>query len=427
MEKSNPEINLERSLSTVIKTEWRWWLPGAVFGFLLASVLMSGWPAGLIPNTRYPYSYHGDSLFYLWIIQRLQEGWVFSNLRSGYPFGSDFYDFPGADFASLLLLKWIAGVSGHGYIAFNIYYLLSYAINFVSAFCVLRTMKLAMPLALSAALLYDFLPFHADRIRHLYYTWYFIVPVFYYLAFKIVLKKSSTDSSSLWPYSKIFYPAALLILGSFGVYYDVFGLIVLLLATVSANVSRFDRKSLGFGVFACGMIGLSVLLNLAPNLYHLQRDGRNVEVAQRSANESEIYGFKLAQLVLPHQGHRHPQWAAIADDYARNFPLVNENRSSSLGVIGALGLLFLAATILCRLDGAGALHVWHGRRVWRIVCPVCFPLDPRLESHRGFCRIWLPAGIFLDVANATESLFIRKKIAYCRAFSWRDALLRGDL
>ena len=114
------------SLWAILKTEKRWYLCGAVFVFLLASVLISGWPQGLIPNTAYPYAYSGDSLGYSWLIQRAMEGWVFENPRNGYPFGSNFLDYPGSDAGTLALLKLIGLLSGSFYAAFNLYFLLSF-------------------------------------------------------------------------------------------------------------------------------------------------------------------------------------------------------------------------------------------------------------------------------------------------------------
>lgn len=51
-----------RSIKDVFITEWKFWVAGAILSFMLASVLLSGWPTGLIPSLSYPFSYDGDGL-----------------------------------------------------------------------------------------------------------------------------------------------------------------------------------------------------------------------------------------------------------------------------------------------------------------------------------------------------------------------------
>lgn len=165
--------------------EWQCWLLGAILSFISASVFMTGWPKGLIPNFKYPYSYAGDGLFVSWMIQRLHEGWIFNNVRSGYPFSSSFLDYPSSDAGNFLALK-IIGLFTNGFSStFNLYFLLGFSIAFVTAYCGLRALRLSMPFSFVAAALFDFTPFHFLRLTHLFYTWYFVVPIFFHIAIKI--------------------------------------------------------------------------------------------------------------------------------------------------------------------------------------------------------------------------------------------------
>src|SRR5262245_26600821 len=93
------------SLTGVLRDEYRWWVPAALLSAVAASVLLSGWPEGLRPNLRFPYLYEGDFLVHLWMAQRVIEGWLFENPRSGFPFGSGFLDYPGSDAANHLIVK----------------------------------------------------------------------------------------------------------------------------------------------------------------------------------------------------------------------------------------------------------------------------------------------------------------------------------
>lgn len=215
----------------ILRREWRWWLAGALLAVLLASIQVSGWPQGLLPRLGQPYVYQGDSLSHGWMIQRLLEGSLLENPRSGYPFGSNFADYPNADGASLLLLKAI-GMAGADFVqTMNLYFLLGFALVFIAAYGALRAHGLGRPLAMCAALRFDFAPFHFQRISHLFYTMYLVVPVFYYLAWRLWQAPTGPPTGT---FGKLWRAAALLALGSFGVYYAFFGLLVVASAALAA-------------------------------------------------------------------------------------------------------------------------------------------------------------------------------------------------
>ena len=125
------------SISKVFLNTWKWWLIGALICFELASVLMSGWPKGLLPDLKFPYIYKGDGLSHAWMAQRAIEGWIFENPRSGYPFGSNFMDYPGSDSGNLLIIKLLGLVTTDYHSALNLFFLLSFPTTFIASFCVL--------------------------------------------------------------------------------------------------------------------------------------------------------------------------------------------------------------------------------------------------------------------------------------------------
>lgn len=328
-----------RPLLEIIQAEWRWWVAGGMFSLVLASILMSGWPNGVWPELSFPYAYQGDGLSHSWIAQRAIEGWIFENPRSGYPFGSDFRDYPGSDSGSLLVLKLLGLLSGKYYIAFNFYFLGGFFVTFASAFCVLRSFGLFKASALSAALLFTFLPFHFQRLGHLFYTWYFVVPIFFYFSF-LVYYNDSFFGVRRWGGLRVLLSiVAVVLLASFGVYYALFG--VLILATSAAAVffktKRFANLVLPLALIAG--VSSGVLINIAPNVVNKKINGANLEVAVRSPGESEIYGLKLMQMLLPRDKHRDEYLASVADFYNKTSPLINENHTASLGLIGAAGLI----------------------------------------------------------------------------------------
>lgn len=334
----NAAIGAPASLRATAAADWKVMLAGSVFCFLLASVLMSGWPAGLLPDLSYPYIYAGDGLSHSWIAERAIEGWIFDNARSGYPFGSNFLDYPGSDSGNLLVLKIFGKLTGTYYGALNLYFLTGFAGTFASAFLVMRTVGIGRALAVAGAVLFSFVPFHFQRLGHLFYTWYFVAPLFFYAALRIAAFQSG-QSMTARRGARWAAAAILLALGAFGVYYAVFGLILLSTVALAGLLAGSGFKSLRFAAVAACLVIAGVLLNIGPNLAYQYKAGVNTEVAQRNPAESEIHGFKMVQLLLPRPDHRSGKMRQIAQRYAATFPMVHENFMSSLGFVAAVGFL----------------------------------------------------------------------------------------
>lgn len=330
--------------------EWRWWLPGAILSFIGASVFMTGWPRGLVPNLKYPYTYDGDGLFISWMIQRVHEGWIFNNVRSGYPFFSSFLDYPSSDAGNFLALK-VIGLFTNGFSpTLNLYFLLGFSLAFITAYCGFRALRLSASLSFVAAALFDFAPFHFLRLAHIFYTWYFVIPIFFHIAIKIFYGHSQ-DKQKYGLFNRCLLSfLTCMILASFGVYYALFGLITIGTATVAGCLSRKNTRTMLYALTVIGGIAIGVLANITPNIIHGMVYGNNPEAVVRQPGEAEIYGFKPIQLFLPRWDHRVKELAEVQKNYDRTSPLVNENTTASLGLIGALGFLALGITIFLKLS-----------------------------------------------------------------------------
>lgn len=339
--------NPTRSFAKIYKSEWRWWCVGAIFSFVLASVLMTGWPSGILPNLAYPYTYQGDGLSHSWLTLRAMEGWIFDNPRSGYPFGSDFLDYPGSDTGNILLLKIIGTIAGNYYGDINLFFLLSFSVIFIASYCSLRTFELNKFFAFAASLLFAFLPFHFQRLGHLFYLWYFVVPIVFFLCLSFYESKEKYFSQK----DIIFLFCTSIVLASFGVYYALFGVIAFSVCAFAIFCRSESIKCIKAPVFAIVFVTAGVFLNIAPNIINKNLNGNNPEVAVRSASEAETYGFKLMQLILPRAGHRETHLASLTQRYNESSPLVNENVTSSLGVVGTAGLAGLLIVLIAALSG----------------------------------------------------------------------------
>lgn len=341
------DANGTPTLRSIITADWKLIVLGALASFLLASMLMSGMREGLIPDLATPYGYAGDGLFHAWMAQRVTEGWVFDNARSGYPFGSNFLDFPGSDAGAHLVIK-LSAMLGGGWVAgVNLFFLLGFAICFIATYVTARAFGLNRSFAVSASVLYTFAPFHFLRLTHLFYTWYFVAPLFFYLALDVYRTHEPAKSSGvkLKLGRSVAIVLGMLALASFGVYYALFGLIIVALSGILSAVRSGNFHGLKKAVLLSTSIFAGVLINIAPNLIGNFREGQNVEVARRSPVESEIYGLKMMQLIMPRSEHRIPYLAELTNRYNRYTPVINENATSSIGVIGAAGFMLILLLI----------------------------------------------------------------------------------
>ncbi|SDY55806.1 phosphoglycerol transferase [Variovorax sp. YR634] len=344
---------LEISSSKSTRTENRLGgLDAIAIAALAVLVLWGAWKlmGGSTIDWKAPLMYEGDSILHLLLIKRLWDGHGYLlNTAAGFPFGSSFHDFPGSDGFSLAALWLFAKITKSVAISFNAYYLLGFPAAAISAFAVFRSQGIVRVPAIAAAILFAFSPFHFLRLGHLYYTWYFVIPIFFWYGIRIsenltpVFKKRS-QSSSRWGHA-----FALFLLSSFGVYYAFFGCIVIGLSGFFGTIKHHSLQPFKHAIIAGLIIALGVLANIAPNIAYFSEHGKNDVIAVRSPSEAEVHGLKLIQMLLPQRLHRSAKLREIAEQYNNNFPLVAENSFASLGAIASIGfLLMLGIAVLPR-------------------------------------------------------------------------------
>jgi phosphoglycerol transferase len=322
---------------------------GICSSFLIAVGLHFGWtPRAFDYLFSSPLVYDGDGLQASWIIVRIIEGWVYTNSRSGHPFGSEFYDFPGSETGNYLIIKALSFFNDDYVFVLNAFVILSFPVVFAASFFAAGGFALAPSLSFAAAFLFTFLPFHFLRTGHTFYMWYFVVPIYFYFSYRMHLGFVGIEFKNRYlRYLGVFL--ILLISASFGVYFALFGCLVIIFGGVTGLIRSGRLRPLYLSIFGCLSIAMGVAANLIPNSMYTNSHGENAEVAQRAPAESEIYGLKPIQLVLPRTGHRLESFRQITDNYNRTTPLVNENTTASLGLVGTLGLLITGVCLLVAL------------------------------------------------------------------------------
>jgi phosphoglycerol transferase len=348
-------------ISSFVKSEWYIFLPLAIFSFVAASLLMSGYPQGLLPELSVAFTYAGDGMGYLWNVQRAIEGaWYFENARSGFPFGSNHLDYPTSDTGTYLALKILGWIFTTPIATTNVYYLLGFSLCAIAAYLVARTFSVSKHFSITTALIYSFSAFHFGRLGHLFFTWYFVAPIFFYFGFRLFSNHLIFTNPRLGLKTKLWNSLALIALASFGIYYSLFGCFVLALSTIIASAFQRSWRYLQEGIVTIAFVILGVLLNVMPSLSYIFNAGENREGINRLASESELYALKITQLLLPRADHRLNSFFEFASQYNSSFPLVTENMSASLGFIGSLGFLLLISLSVLLPFYAVSVKPTHG-------------------------------------------------------------------
>jgi len=177
---------------------------------------------------------------------------------------------------------------------------------------------------------------------------------------------------------------------------------------------------------------------LLPNIIFRLTNGTNSIVASRSPVESEVYGLKFVQFILPNYEHRLEYFRRIANSYASNFPLINENMMSSLGLLGSAGLFYLLLKTILIFAGNSkqsksikfyVFNFWvlfMFATVGGFGAVFAIAVSPQI---RGWNRIGIFISFFalLGLANLLKELQLRLVISKTVTFVFATTLLIGGI
>jgi hypothetical protein len=308
-------------------------------------------------DLRVPFDYQGDTLFYSMVVKAIVEhGWYLRNPLLGAPGILELHDFPFADGFHHLVIKALAAFSSDWALLFNVYFLLGFPLIAVAALAVFRHFRVAWGPSIAGSVLYAFLPSRILKGEgHIFPDAFFEVP----LAMLVVLWACGErppfvrqDRPGLDLRSGRTVAAVLIcvLTASTGLYYAFFTGCLLLAGGAWASMARRSwgnvLAALALTVILVAGLGAQGL----PTLRYRMQHGPNPQVAVRAAAESELYGLKIAQLLLPVPGHRLRVFRQLSDRYNTAAPLVGENASTSLGVMGSVGFLGLLAVLVLGFD-----------------------------------------------------------------------------
>jgi phosphoglycerol transferase len=324
-----------------------WFAVSAAALSLLAAVLVLRlWEA----NLRVPMAYGGvsnaypggDANAYGAVVKGIVDhGWYLENAQLGAPFGQQLYDYPIDSTATgPVLAVELLGLPGLSYApVVNLFFLLTFPVVAVVAFLVLKSLGLSRPVSLVCAVLYSLAPYHFFRGEgHLYLSAYYVAPVAAYLMLRVLGHEPLLDG---WKSRRTWATVALcVVVGTGGLYYAAFSVLLLLAASIVVLAVRRSLRAGAAGGILAAAIALVVLCQQVPTIVHDLRHGRVRTATTREPAESDVFGLRVAQLVLPLPEHRISFLGRAARHYRATAPLPSE-AGPTLGAAATVGFVWL--------------------------------------------------------------------------------------
>jgi len=291
----------------------------------------------------------GDELHYLSIARSMLDGgswWEIKRLSA--PFTLPMIMFPVCGLLELVLLKLSSHFCSQPGAIVNTVYFASFFFTGITCCWCLRLLGFSRLLAALLAILYAFLPSAFFRNTSHLMMVYYLVPFVCTMA----LTLSTGAYFSFSRKNQIVLVGGTILLGFSYIYLAFFGCFLLLIAAIW--MFKIPRCLHGLKLVLSLLLitgGIS-LLNLIPSALAWQKnpDGRK-ELNFKTFNEADTFGLKIRHLLTPRSQHPLKFFASFAEKTRGKYPLDNENMFASLGLLGSIGFLLLAANMLWGFGG----------------------------------------------------------------------------
>jgi hypothetical protein len=306
-------------------------------------------------------------------------------------------------------------------VVLNLFFLLTFPAAGLSAYLVLRRLSLSRAASIACAVLFTVLPYHFTRgEEHLLLAAYYAVPLGAYLVLAVLGERPLFATRRVTLVTLVL--CAVIAFASGGYYYSAFTIVLVASAAVLRAVGLRSWRPLRDGGAVAGTILVLSLLTLVPSFVYWAEHGRNEVVANRASFESELYGLKFAQLVLPIEQHRIGGLAHLRQRYDEKFPLTEAAPNTALGTVAALGLVGLLVVCFVQLATPGRRFAGDlaGRAGVAALLAVMFAwtggLSTFVAAIEPQIRAWNRLSIFIGFFAL---------IAVGLAFDWALGWLRG--
>jgi phosphoglycerol transferase len=335
------------------------------------------------------YASEGDTKFYLLLIKGiLAHGSYQVNPSLGAPFGLQLYDFPqGGDNLSLLIVRALGLFSQNSAWVLNVFFMLTFALVAVTAFVALRLLSVSVGAAIVGACIFALLPYHFYRGEsQVLLSAYYGVPLGALLFMRLWLapglfarRSGARDDATARPWparmgswlsaTTLLTIVCCLVVGSTGLYYAVFAILLLLSGGSLALLVGRGRFAFFSGVLAAALVALTLAANISPTLSYRAQHGANTAI-KRTTIEADQFGLRLSDLLLPVEAHRFGALSTVNQKYIEATSTgYCEACYENLGVVGSIGFLWLGLIALVAIAGiVGAGGV--AGALWRRMGPM---------------------------------------------------------
>jgi len=360
-----------------------------------------------------PYFYRGDGLWNMAGIKGFMENGSFLvNKNIGATFGSNYYDYPGSEGLYNTSIIFLSIFIKDPVSILNFYYLLTYIITSAVSFFTLKYFKVSSNLAVLASLIISFLSYHVGKgTGHISLGTYYMIPLVLIVLYWIYSNQLevSINIKNIFK-SKLLYSVIILfLLANSGIYYSLFTISFL---TVTGVISSFERKNIKhllFSLFLSAIVTTGIFINLAPNIIHAYKYGRNPKVAARSYNESEYYGLKLIDLFMP--------VTSFHNDYVRKYKerydtmtFTHGESSSYLGIIGSIGFLILILNLFNKKSSDKKINLLSFLNLWAVSLAITSGIGTMIGYLlTSQIRVYSRISIFIAIFSIFALCFVLDK------------------
>lgn len=322
-----------------------------VLATICISMVLAYWLLGLKDmDLHVPLSYSDDGMCLASIVKGMGEnGWFFANPNLGAPFEGTLYDYPFyGDTFWLIIIKMLMKLFKSYGMALNVFFIMLFPLTSVITYGVLRKLRIKEWIAILGGLSYSFLFYRFTRLvpGHILLAAYCFIPIAVLICIWVSqddeyfrLKKGFFRSRK-----NIFTLVLLPIIAASGIYYAFFMCFFLVvIGFIKIMKQPRNTKALWPIIGMVTIVGISIGILMIPNQIYISKAGVNLEAPQRGVAEAEIYGLKVARLLIPPGQKDFPIISQIQQKYGE-VPLPGEG-SEYLGLFGILGFLILIGLI----------------------------------------------------------------------------------
>ncbi len=300
-----------------------------------------------------PFRYIGtDEMSILVEAKMVKEtGWNIYTDRLAAPYGFDNANniITGLHNADTVTTKIFTVITGSYVAGVNLTFITAFYLIALISYIVIRRFNIRRWISVCGAADYAMLPFIFFRNEeHLVLSCYYFVPLLILMCMWIYEdERFLALNKDFFKYKRNIAAIIMmfLIANSGIVYWQFFGCFFLCV-TGFANFVR-TKKAAYIGKAFVGVAGIVIFIMIGciPEIIDILGGASGTAGRLRSMPDAEFYGMKIIQLIMPVRGHGISYLESRIQDYNENAPLVTENNTAYIGIIGVIGLVILISVL----------------------------------------------------------------------------------